>query len=171
MAVLTIDGKQYEAKANFKFERVADKKYKDKHENQELSGLEKIYQDLMSFKISALLAFWDCATSHLAKNQPSVEKIEDALSYIIENEDEETVEKLFKDAFQVIDNSGFFRLQLKEFWKNLDLIDKLADDEKEAKQGQIAKEMYLKKRQELNPSITIASLQTAPDSSECLTQN
>jgi hypothetical protein len=162
MATLTIDGKQYEAKANFKFERVADKKYKG--EKGELSGLEQIYQDLMSYKSSALIAFWDCATAHLAKdNQPSVEKIEEALSIVFEN-DPDAVEQLFKDAFQTVDNSGFFRLQLREFWKNLDLIDKLAKDEQEKEQAQLAKKMYLEKRKELNPSITIPSLQTAQDS-------
>nr|WP_309101682.1 tail assembly chaperone [Fredinandcohnia onubensis] len=162
MATLTIDGKHYEAKANFKFERVADKKYKG--EKGELSGLEQIYQDLMSYKSSALIAFWDCATAHLAKdNQPSVEKIEEALSNVFEN-DPDAAEQLFKDAFQTVDNSGFFRLQLREFWKNLDLIDKLAKDEQEKEQAQLAKKMYLEKRKELNPSITIPSLQTAQDS-------
>lgn len=161
MATLTIDGKQYEAKANFKFERVADKKYKV--EKGEISGLEQIYQDLMSYKASALIAFWDCATAHLAKNQPSVEKIEEALTEVFENEPDDA-EKLFKDAFQTIDNSGFFRLQLREFWKNLDMIDKLAKDEQEKEQAQLAKEMYLGKRKELNPSITTPSSQNAQGS-------
>ncbi|MFT4415324.1 tail assembly chaperone [Fredinandcohnia humi] len=149
MATLTIDGKQYEAKANFKFERVADKKYKQEKKENELSGLEQIYQDLMSYKSSALVAFWDCATAHYVKNQPSLEKIEEALSELIEN-DPDAAEQLFKEAFQTVDNSGFFKLQLKEFWKNLDLIDKLAKDEKEKEQAQIAKEMYLEKRKELS---------------------
>lgn len=148
MAFLTIGEKQYEAKANFKFERVAEKKYKD--EKGEMSGLETIYQNLMSYKTSSLLAFWDCATAHLGKSQPSVEKIEDALVEVIENSSEDEVEQLFKDAFQTVDTSGFFRLQLKEFWKNLDLIDKLAEDEKEKKQAQLAKEMFTKKRKELS---------------------
>lgn len=148
MAFLTIGDKQYEAKANFKFERVAEKKYKK--EDGEITGLEQIYQDLMSYKTSALLAFWDCATAHLGKSQPSVEKIEEALSDVLENGTDEEVKQLFKDAFQTVDKSGFFRLQLKEFWKNLDLIDQLAEDEKEKKQGQIAKKMFIKKREELN---------------------
>jgi Phage tail assembly chaperone protein, TAC len=154
MATLTIDGKQFEAKANFKFERVAEKKYKS--EKGEITGLEQIYQDLMSYKSSALVAFWDCATAHHGKNQPSLEKIEDALAEVFE-EEPDAAEQLFKDAFQTVDNSGFFRLQLREFWKNLDLIDKLAEDEKEKEQAQIAKEMYLEKRRELNPSIMTPS--------------
>lgn len=168
MAFLTIDGKQFEAKANFKFERTADKKYKTK---EEISGLEQIYQDLMSYKVSALLAFWDCATAHYHKGQPSPEKIEDALSEIIENGDEETVEQLFKDAFQTVDNSGFFRLQLKEFWNNLNMIDKMAKDEQEKEQGKMAREMFINRRKDLNPSITIPSSAIAPDSLGCTTQN
>jgi Phage tail assembly chaperone protein, TAC len=172
MAILTIGGRQFEAKANFRFERLADKKYRDKDAKNEMSGLEQIYQDLMAYKISALVAFWDCATSHYVKEQPSTEMIEDALSKVIEeDEDGSAVENLFKEAFQTVDNSGFFRLQLKEFWKNLDLIDKFTDDEKERQQGKVAKEMFIAKRQELNPSITTTSLQTVEDSSECSTQD
>ena len=98
--------------------------------------------------------------------------IEDALWKVSEeDEDGSAVENLFKEAFQTVDNSGFFRLQLREFWKNLDLIDDFTDDEKERQQGKGAKEMFIKKRQELNPSITTTSLQTVEDSSECSTQN
>lgn len=160
-AVLTIDGQQLTAKVNFKFEKLADKKYKD--EKGEMGGLEKIYSDLMSYKSSALIAFWDCATAQYGKNQPSIEKIEEALEKVFESEEEDAVENLFKDAFQSVDNSGFFRLQLKEFWKNLDLVEEMSKEE-EKDQARAAKKMYLNKRIELNPSITIPSLQTVQDS-------
>lgn len=149
MPYLNINGEQYEAKANFKFERKANELYKDP--NQEYSGLEKIYQDLMSYKISALSAFWDCATAHYKKKQPTVDAIEDALTEAIESDDVE-VEKLFQEAFQTIDNSGFFKLQLREFWKSVNMIDKMAKDDEEKEQAQAAKEMFLEKREELNPS-------------------
>lgn len=147
MAFLEINGKQYEAKANFKFERTAEKKYKDTEEKN-YTALEKIYQDLMSYKSSALLAFWDCATSHYAKNQPSVEAIENALETMIES-DEDAAERLFKEAFQTIDNSGFFKLQLREFWNNLDLIDQMVTNEEEKHQALVAKETFINKRKEL----------------------
>jgi hypothetical protein len=166
MPTLTIENRQYEAKANFRFERLADKKYKD--EKGELSGLEKIYQDLMSYKISALLAFWDCATAHYVKNQPSIDKLEEALTEIID-EDPDATEQLFKVAFQTVDNSGFFRLQLREFWNNLDMIDDMAADETEKKQGQMAREMFIKRRKELNQSTTTPSLPIALGSSESTT--
>ncbi|MBT2599084.1 MULTISPECIES: tail assembly chaperone [unclassified Oceanobacillus] len=147
MPYLNINGEQYEAKANFKFERKANEQYKDP--NQEYSGLEKIYQDLMSYKISALSAFWDCATAHYKKKQPTVDAIEDALSEVIEKDE---AEQLFKEAFQAIDNSGFFKLQLREFWKSVNMIDKMAKDDEEKEQALAAKEMFLEKREELNPT-------------------
>lgn len=144
--MLTIGKKQYEAKTNFKFEKLADKKYRNK--DNELSGLESIYQDLLSFKASALVAFWDCATAHYKKEQPIVDDIEDALEQLIES-DESEVDRLFKEAFKSLDESGFFKKQLNEFWKNLDIAEKMADDEKELKQIQTAKKMYKEKRKEL----------------------
>ncbi|MGG3573902.1 tail assembly chaperone [Bacillus gobiensis] len=148
MAFLTIGDKQYEAKATFKFEMIADKKYGGENE---LTGLESIYQKLMSYKPSGLLAFWDCATAHYSKKeQPSVDLIAEALEEIMEHEDGAD-ERLFKEAFKALDSSGFFKLQLKEYWKNIDLIEKMADenDEKEIKQAKAAKEMYTERRKEL----------------------
>lgn len=147
MAILTIDGKQYEAKVNFKFDRTANKKYTE--EKDEFSGIEKIYQDLLGYKGIGLVAFWDCATAYLGKSQPSVEKIAEALEEQMESE-EDAAEQAFKDAFKAMDNSGFLKLQLREFWKNLDLVDKMAKNEEEKEQALMAKEMFIKKREELN---------------------
>ncbi|MGG3624399.1 tail assembly chaperone [Bacillus gobiensis] len=146
MAFLTIGDKQYEAKTSFKFDRIADKKYSSEGE---LTGLENIYQGLMGYKIKSLAAFWDCGTAHYGKReQPSIESIEDTIERIIE-EDEKEIEKMFKDAFKALDESGFFRLQLKEYWKNIDMLEQLAEDEKEIKQAQMAKDMFTEKRKEL----------------------
>jgi len=144
MAFLEIEGKQYEAKMSFKFSRKADSKYKA---TEEVTGVESIYQNLLSYNTDALLSFWDCATAHY-KEQPSLDKIEEALESRIE---EEGIENLFKEAFQGIDNSGFFKLQLREFWNNLDMIDKMVKDEKEKEQMIMAKEMFINRRKELNP--------------------
>ncbi|MGG3625534.1 tail assembly chaperone [Bacillus gobiensis] len=148
MAFLTIGDKQYEAKAAFKFEMVADKKYGG---DNELTGLESIYQKLMSYKPSGLLAFWDCATAHYSKKeQPSVELIADTIEQIMEQE-YGADERLFQEAFRTLDESGFFKLQLKEYWKNIDMIEKMVDenDEKEIKQAKAAKEMFTERRKEL----------------------
>ena len=151
MAMLTIAGKQYEAKTNFKFEKLAEKKYKNQNKDNEMSGLESIYQDLLSKKISGVLKFWDCATAHYGKDQPPIEEIEKAIENFIDENPEDDI-KLYEDAFQAIDNSGFFRQQLNEFWSNLNMIEKMVDDEKELKQAVAAKEMFITKRIELNPS-------------------
>ena len=151
MAMLTIAGKQYEAKTNFKFEKLAEKKYKNQSNENEMSGLESIYQDLLSKKISGVAKFWDCATAHYGKDQPTIEEIETAIENFIDENPEDDV-KLYEEAFQAIDNSGFFRQQLNEFWSNLNMIEKMVDDEKELKQAIAAKEMFIAKRIELNPS-------------------
>ena len=151
MAMLTIAGKQYEAKTNFKFEKLAEKKYKNQSKENEMSGLESIYQDLLAKKVSGLSAFWDCATAYYKNDQPDIEEIETAIETFIE-ENPDLDEQLYKDAFQAIDNSGFFRQQLNEFWSNLNMIEKMVEDEKELKQAIAAKEMFLAKRIELNPS-------------------
>lgn len=143
---MNIGKQQFEPKANFKFSRVADKKYKT---DENLSGVEQIYQDLMSYKSNALVAFWDCATAHYGKSQPSVNDIEETLEEIIENGSEQDIEGLFKEAFKVIDESGFFRLQLKEFWNQLELIDQMEKDEEKKEQMKLGKDMYKKKRKDL----------------------
>ena len=151
MAILTIAGKQYEAKTNFKFEKLAEKKYKNKDKENEMSGLETIYQDLLAKKVSGLSAFWDCATAYYKNEQPDIEAIETAIEDFIE-QNPDLDGQLYQEAFQAIDNSGFFRQQLNEFWNNLNMIEKMVDDEKELKQAIAAKEMFLAKRIELNPS-------------------
>jgi len=151
MAILKIAGKQYEAKTNFKFEKLAEKKYKNQHQENEMSGLETIYQDLLSKKVIGLLKFWDCATAYYGTEQPKIEEIETAIELFIE-ENPDLDGQLYQEAFQAIDNSGFFRQQLNEFWSNLNMIEKMVDDEKELKQAIAAKEMFLAKRIELNPS-------------------
>lgn len=146
MIELTIGKTRYEGKTNFKFEKLAEKKYKKEQGGQELSGLESIYQDLLSYKASALVDFWDCATAHYKKEQPIVDEIEDALEKIIE---EEGTDRLFKEAFNTLDESGFFKKQLNEFWNNLDMAEKMTEDETELKQIRAAKKMYKDKRKEL----------------------
>lgn len=122
MAFLTIDGKDYEAKCNFKFDRVAEERYNeaDKDGNK-MGGFMSIYMNLLQFDPTALSAFWDCALSHLGKNlKPSQEQIENALMEKIEEEGD--TEGLIKEAFGVIDNSGFFKKQAKNFWKDLEIM-------------------------------------------------
>ncbi|WP_332238877.1 tail assembly chaperone [Sporolactobacillus sp. KGMB 08714] len=155
MPILSIEGKDYEAKLTFAFAKLADKRYKLVQKNDEkgkadlvTGGLENIYQHLMNYDANGLLAFWDCALEiyNRKKAKPSLEQIEDALSAVLESGEDE---RLFKEAFAAIENSGFFRLKIKDYWKNLDLVDKLAKNEEERKQSRMAKEMFTAKREEL----------------------
>jgi hypothetical protein len=121
MAILTINGTDHEAKCNFKFDRLAEERYNeaDKDGNK-MGGFMSIYMNLLQFDPTALSAFWDCALSHLGKGKPGQEDIENALMEQIDKEGD--TEGLIKEAFGVIDNSGFFKKQAKNFWKDLEML-------------------------------------------------
>lgn len=121
MAILNIDGVDFEAKCNFKFDRLADERYNeaDKDGNK-MGGFMSIYMNLLQFDANSLSAFWDCALSHLGKGKPSQEQIEAVLMEKIDEEGD--TEGLIKEAFGVIDNSGFFKKQAKNFWKDLEFM-------------------------------------------------
>jgi len=147
-AILEIGGKDYEAKCTFKFDRVADAKYnqKDKDGN-ETGGFSAIYTGLLQYSTKSLLQFWDCGLAYLGKNGPKLEEIEEALDAKIEEFGD--IEPLFKEAFQTIDNSGFFKLQVKSFWKNIDLFEKTGKTEEEKEQNKKGVEMMKEARNEL----------------------
>jgi hypothetical protein len=145
MPTLTIGKKQYEAKIAFKFDRRANDRYKGTQEGS--SGFDNIYQGLLSYDLSMLLAFWDCATAYLKKDQPSLDAIEDAL----EESDGENIEDLYKQAFTALDKSGFFAPKVKDYWKNIDSLEKMVDqnNEQELKQAKEGKKMFHEKRKAL----------------------
>lgn len=118
MAFLEINGKELEAKCNFRFERLADKKYSEQDQDgNDVGGFHGIYTNLLQYSNKHLLAFWDCALDYLVKDKPKLEEIEAAIEQRIE-EDGDT-EKLFKEAFNTVDESGFFKKQAKNYWKNI----------------------------------------------------
>lgn len=132
MPTLTIGNKQYEARTDFKFERVANEKYNEKDsEGNKQGGLINIYSNLLEYDTLYLAAFWDCALAHLKSDKPSLEAIESAiLTHIEEHGD---ADQLFKDAFQRLDNSGFFKKKVKKYWKNLNMMADFVDDETQKK--------------------------------------
>jgi hypothetical protein len=146
MPTLTIGKKQIEAKIAFKFDRRANDRYKGTQEGA--SGFDNIYQGLLSYDLSMLLAFWDCATAYLKKDQPSLDAIEEALEEIGE---EGGVEKLYNEAFTALDKSGFFSPKVKDFWKNIENLEKMVDsnNEQEMKQAKEGKKLFLEKRKAL----------------------
>ncbi|MGE7922378.1 tail assembly chaperone [Viridibacillus arvi] len=150
MTTLTIKGQEYEGKCTFKFDRVSDEKYNSQDEKgNDVGGFSTIYMGLLQYDIKALSQFWDCALSHLSsKAKPSLTEIEGALEKRIE-EDEEALEELFKEAFKAIDQSGFFKLTVKSFWKNLNMAEGMGKDDEEKEQSKNFVEMMKEAREEL----------------------
>jgi hypothetical protein len=145
MALLEIKGKEYEAKCTFRFDRLADKKYSEQDKDgNDVGGFHNIYTNLLQFSNKFLLAFWDCALDYLGKDKPKLEDIEEAIEQRIE-EDGDT-EKLFREAFNTVDESGFFRKQAKNYWKNIEAYKQTGktEEEKTEKQRQAAmlEQMY-----------------------------
>lgn len=132
MPILNINDKDYEAKVTFKFNSLAKEKYygEDKEGNKS-AGINNIYEKLLSYEHEGLIGFWDCAVNHY-KERPKTYEIEDALMVVIDKEGD--TEKLFKDCFNAMDQSGFFKLQAKKYWKDIGNVPNFAEDEKEKKQ-------------------------------------
>ncbi|MEB3127540.1 tail assembly chaperone [Bacillus paralicheniformis] len=145
MPTLEIEGKQYQARCDFKFERTAEEKYNEKDESgNKQGGLRNVYLGLLEQRSSLyLIRFWDCALSHLKDKKPSVEKIEAALEEVVDKEGAKGAERLYKEAFQAVDQSGFFAVQVKRIWQDFDVL------KKEIKQrvGETEAE-FLKRKQE-----------------------
>jgi hypothetical protein len=129
MAFLTINGTEYEAQVIFKFRRTAEKKYSKKGDKgNDQDGFTVIYNGLLEGDVGYLSAFWDCALSHV-KEKPSLDAIEEAL--LKSSGDDQDFEPLFKEAFGALDKSGFFRQQVRNFWKNVDIMKDFTETEKE----------------------------------------
>jgi hypothetical protein len=131
MSKLEINGKELEGKCTFKFDRLADKEYNEEDaKGNKSGGFMSIYMNLLQRSHPKyLVAFWDCALAHLGKDKPSVNEIETAIEDLLD--DDETSEKAYKDAFNMVDESGFFKIQAKNFWKNLEILKNTGTDDKD----------------------------------------
>jgi len=132
MPILNVNGKDYEGKVNFKFDSLAKEKYygEDKDGNRS-SGIKNIYEKLLNLDTQGLVGFWDCALN-FHKDRPKLYQIEDALEKEIEKHGE--TEPLFKECFKAMDESGFFKSQAKQYWKDIEEVQDFAEDDKQAKQ-------------------------------------
>jgi hypothetical protein len=151
MAYLTINNTQYEARTDFKFQRVADDKYFEKDEKGKKiqDGFQTIYANLLEYNPLYLSYFWDCALSH-HKQKPSIQDIDEAL---LEAAGEECdFDPLFTEAFAMLDNAGFFRKQVNKFWKNTELVKNHLKDEEEAQAYEEMLNEMKETREKLNPS-------------------
>lgn len=148
MAILTIKEKDYEAKCNFKFDKLADEKYSEEDKNGNKSGgFHTIYTGLLQYSNKHLVYFWDCALAYLGKAKPSLADIEEALETRIEADGD--TEYLFKEAFKTVDESGFFKRQAKNFWRNMENFKKTGKTEEEQKQNEQGINMLIQARDEL----------------------
>lgn len=130
MAFLTVDGKDFEGKCNFRFSKLADKKYSKKKDDADPdNGFDTVFNGLMQFDNDALVAFWDCALDYDPKNKPKVAEIEVALEQRFE-EDGDT-EAAFKEAYEAIDESAFFKKKVQKYWKNIELMKDFGKNEEE----------------------------------------
>lgn len=138
MAEIKIGDKTYEAKATFKFEKLANERYSESG-GQDIGGFMSIYLGLLQFDSLSLLAFWDCALQHYKKDRPSLDAIEDTLEELII----EDALQPFKDVFKVLDDSGFFKKRVKEIWTELEKEEPEREEEtpEQAKEREDQKKM------------------------------
>ncbi|MDX1807679.1 MAG: tail assembly chaperone [Paenisporosarcina sp.] len=130
MARLTVKEKEYEGKCTFKFDRLADEKYGEPDKNgKNIGGFMNLYMALLQYSNNHLVSFWDCALDYLGKEKPSISEIEEAVEERLENDSDPKT--IFQEAFKAVDDSGFFKLQAKTFWKNLELMKDKGETEEE----------------------------------------
>jgi len=130
MTVLMINGKEYKAKCTFKFDRLADAKYSEEDKNgNKAGGFMNLVNNLLEFDNTYLVAFWVCALEYLGKEKPSEAEIEEAIETRIEEDGDS--EKLVKEAYNELTDSGFFKMKAKKYWKNIEILKETGKDEEE----------------------------------------
>lgn len=149
MAILMIGETEYEAKFNFKFSKLADEKYGAEDEKgKKSSGFHNVYMGLLQASNDSLVQFWDCGLNHLkGKDKPALEAIEDAIAKRIEEDGDS--EPMLKEAYQAIDQSGFFKQQSKKFWKNIELMKSTGKTEEEKERNLQVYNILIESKKEL----------------------
>lgn len=138
MAILVVEGNEFEGKCTYRFSKLADKKYsKKKGESDPDNGFNTIFNGLIQFDNSALVAFWDCALDYAPKDKPKIEEIEAALEARFEEDG--STEDAFKEAFKAVDESAFFGKQVQKYWKDIELMKDFGKNDEEKAQN---KKMY-----------------------------
>ncbi|WP_397537875.1 tail assembly chaperone [Rummeliibacillus pycnus] len=149
MATLTISKKDYEAKPSFAFLKHADKQYGTFNEQTGKleNGLINILTGLVGGDVTFLPAFWDSALAHLAKGKPSLSEIETALEERID-QDEDT-EPLLKEAYKVIQSSGFFKKQVREYWEAFEQAKDFGKTDEEKAENKMMYDRMMKSKAEI----------------------
>lgn len=146
ITTLNINGKEYEAKATFFFDKVA-KKFSTEETDEngkkvKSPGFNVIYGGILERETDSIADFWECATAH-EKVKPSREDIETAIMEEIEKSND-TI-NLLQGALKVMNDSGFFKQKSRLYWSQMQKAPKLAkeDDKETTKAGiEFMKENY-----------------------------
>ena len=149
MATLQINGTEHEAKFNFLFAKAAKEKYAEVDESgKKGDGFNAIYMGLLQGSNDSLVAFWDCGLAHLkGKDKVSVEDIETAIVERVE-EDEDTIH-LLKEAYNAIDQSGFFKQQSKKLWSNFEMLKTMGSTDEEKEKNKVMHETLIANKKEM----------------------
>lgn len=154
ITTLNINGKEYEAKATFFFDKVA-KKFSTEETDEngkkvKSPGFNVIYGGILERETDSIADFWECATAH-EKVKPSREDIETAIMEEIEKSND-TI-NLLQGALQVMNESGFFKQKSRLYWSQMQKAPKMAkEDERESMKAgiEVMKENY-KEIMRVNP--------------------
>ncbi|WP_436894942.1 tail assembly chaperone [Mammaliicoccus sciuri] len=146
ITTLNINGKEYEAKATFFFDKVA-KKFSTEETDEngkkvKSPGFNVIYGGILERETDTIADFWECATAH-EKVKPSREDIETAIMEEIEKSND-TI-NLLQGALQVMNESGFFKQKARLYWSQMQKAPKMAkEDERESMKAgiEVMKENY-----------------------------
>ncbi len=154
ITTLKINGKEYEAKATFFFDKVAKKFSKEETDENgkkvKSSGFNAIYGGILERETDSIADFWECAIAH-EKVKPSREDIETAIMEEIDKTND-TI-NLLQGALQVMNESGFFKQKSRLYWSQMQKAPKMAkEDERESMKAgiEVMKENY-KEIMEVNP--------------------
>ncbi|WP_159315862.1 tail assembly chaperone [Mammaliicoccus sciuri] len=146
ITTLNINGKEYEAKATFFFDKVAKKFSKEETDENgkkvKSSGFNAIYGGILERETDSIADFWECATAH-EKVKPSREDIETAIMEEIDKTND-TI-NLLQGALQIMNESGFFKQKSRLYWSQMQKAPKMAkEDERESMKAgiEVMKENY-----------------------------
>lgn len=146
---LSINKKDYEAKASFAFLKVVEPLGQFTEQTGKIEGgLEALVTSLVSNDIDSLVEFWTAATAHYGKkDKPSREQIETALEAVIE--DGKDIDELFKEAYQFMRESGFFKKKIKMLWEQIDMLKTAGATDEEKEQNKMMYEQFMKMKEEI----------------------
>lgn len=109
---ININDKEYQLEFGLKFIRQMDEAYKVEMNGIEFGmGIESAVSYLAMENPTVLYEIIKAGTSHL-KSKPSSSDIE---TFLVEHAEKGTLEKLFKDVREAMENAPFLRAKIKSF--------------------------------------------------------